>query len=230
MWTELLDDFRIDQADRRTWFQPPRSLCKAKWDPLQGAIATDALIGSIDALLGPASWQVPTNWGVVLVTFPDRTRDEWSIPSAGWHYDFDAHANATGIGGLLVFTFFSCVEPRGGGTLIVEGSHRLVRRFVGSLPPGEGPVDHQTVRRRFLRHDPWLRALTGAAPSPADRTAFLMREGEAASIPLRVVEVMGEPGDVVLCHPLMLHVAAQNAAREPRFMRSQRICAEPGVA
>ena len=108
--------------------------------------------------------------------------------------------------------------------MIVEGSHRLLRHFASSLPPDEGPSDHQSVRRRFLRHDPWLRALTGAAASPSDRTDFFMREREASSGSLRVVEMTGEPGDVILCHPLMLHVAAQNAGAIPRFMRSQRIC------
>jgi ectoine hydroxylase-related dioxygenase (phytanoyl-CoA dioxygenase family) len=40
---------------------------------------------------------------------------------------------------------------------------------------------------------------------------------------------IGEPGDVVLCHPLILHVAAQNASDTPRFMRSQRICVDARV-
>jgi hypothetical protein len=224
MWEELLDDFGIDQADRGTWYQPRCSLRRAKWDPLQRAIATDILVGAIDALLGPAPWRLPTNWGVVLTTFPNLTRDEWSVPSAGWHYDFDVDANLMGIGGLQVFSFFSRVEPRGGGTLIVEGSHRLLRRFASSLPPDAGRSDHQALRQRFLRQDPWLRALTGVAASPADRIDFFMRESDTADVPLRVVEMTGEPGDVFVCHPLMLHVAAQNAASVPRFMRSQRIC------
>src|SRR5262245_66515866 len=49
MWTELLEDFGIDQDDRGTWHQPRCSLRRAKWDPLQRAIATDVLVGAIDA-------------------------------------------------------------------------------------------------------------------------------------------------------------------------------------
>ena len=226
MWAELLEDFGIDESDRGTWYQPRRSLRRAKWDPLQAAIATDVLVGAIAALLRPASWRLPTNWGAVLITFPNRSRDDWGVPSDGWHYDFDAHENATSVRGLTVFTFFSTVEPRGGGTLIVEGSHLLLRRFVSSLPPDERRSDHQALRRRFLRHDPWLRALTGVAEPPPDRIRRFMQEGEAGTVPLRVVELTGDPGDVILCHPLMLHVSAQNGASVPRFMRSQRICAE----
>jgi len=225
MWTELLEDYGIDRNDRHTWYQPGRSLRRAKWDPLQSAIATDLLVGAIDALLRPASWRLPTNWGVVLITFPNRTHDDWNVPSGGWHYDFDAHENATSISGLTVFTFFSTVGPRGGGTLIVEGSHLLLRRFVSSLPPEEQRSAHQVLRSRFLRHEPWLRALTGVAEPPGDRIRRFMQESAAESVPLRVVELIGDPGDVILCHPLMLHVSAQNAADVPRFMRSQRICA-----
>src|SRR5262249_54185181 len=63
MWTELLEDYAIDQQDRRSWCQPRRSLRRAKWDPLQSAIATDRLVGAIDVLLHPAPWRVPRNWG-----------------------------------------------------------------------------------------------------------------------------------------------------------------------
>lgn len=225
MWAELQADFGIDSENRDTWYQPQRSLRGAKWDPLQRAIATDALVGAIDALLGPGRWQLPTNWGVVLVTFPDRTRAEWTLPTSGWHYDFDLHDNATAPSGLQVFTFFSSVASRGGGTLIVEGSHRLLRRFSESLSPDERRSDHQALRRRFLRHDPWLRALAGARSAPEDRIGYFMRETrEVMGVPVRVVELTGEPGDATLCHPLMLHVSAPNLSDTPRFMRSQRIC------
>jgi hypothetical protein len=230
MWAELQEYFAIDREDRDTWCQPQRSLRGAKWDPLQRAIASDSLVGAIDEVLGPARWKLPTNWGVVLVTFPCRTRDEWTLPTSGWHYDFDLHDNASSPSGLLVFTFFSAVGARGGGTLIVEGSHRLLRRFAESLSPNERRAEHQVLRRRFLRHDPWLRALTEAGGAPRDRIGYFMRETqEVRGVPVRVVELTGDPGDAILCHPLMLHVSAPNQSDTPRFMRSQRICMNGGI-
>jgi len=227
MWVELRKDFGIERDDRNTWYQPRRSLRGAKWDPLQRAIATEPLVGAIDALLGPVRWHVPTNWGVVLVTFPDRTQGEWILPTSGWHYDFDLRDNATSLSGLFVFTFFSTVGPRGGGTLIVEGSHRLLRRFGEELSPDERPGDHRRFRRRFLQHDPWLKALAGAGPGPKDRIGYFMRETqEVRGIPVRVTVLTGQPGDAVLCHPLILHVGAPNGSDNPRFMRSQRICGD----
>lgn len=224
MWAELRDQFGIDRDDRRTWYQPRRSLRRAKRDPRQSIIATQPLVEAIGTLLGPRHWRLPSNWGVVLVTFPDHTREEWSLPRAGWHYDFDLRDNITSVRGLLVFTFFSAVEPRGGGTLIVEGSHRLLRRFGDSLSPDAWQAGHLQLRRRFLRHHPWLRSLSGAGAEPMDRRAHFTRETDVGGIPVRVTELTGQPGDAILCHPLMLHVAAPNHSDTPRFMRSQRIC------
>jgi ectoine hydroxylase-related dioxygenase (phytanoyl-CoA dioxygenase family) len=34
-----------------------------------------------------------------------------------------------------------------------------------------------------------------------------------------VVELTGEPGDMVFCHPVMVHCAAPNRGTRPRFMR-----------
>jgi hypothetical protein len=63
-------------------------------------------------------------------------------------------------------------------------------------------------------------ALTGRAPSPGDRiAAFMDRETTVEGVPLRVVELTGEPGDMVFCHPVMVHCAAPNRGVWPRFMR-----------
>ena len=162
MWAELREDIGIDRSDRRTWWQPMRSLRRAKRDPLQDA--------------------------------------------------------------------FSVVEPRGGGTLIVEGSRRLLRQLHAELSPSERQLPQRLLRKRFLRFDPWLEALTGSGKghAPDDRiTHFMQETREVRGVPVRVVELTGEPGDAVLCHPLILPAAAPNRLAVPRFMRSQRICEEP---
>lgn len=78
----------------------------------------------------------------------------------------------------------------------------------------------ERLRERFHHADPWLMALTGQAPSPADRiAAFMDRETTVEGINLRVVELTGEPGDMVFCHPVMVHCAVPNRGTRPRFMR-----------
>jgi hypothetical protein len=59
-------------------------------------------------------------------------------------------------------------------------------------------------------------ALKGHAPSPADRiAAFMDSETIVEGVPLRA----GEPGDMVFCHPVMVHCVAPNRGTRPRFMR-----------
>ena len=44
-------------------------------------------------------------------------------------------------------------------------------------------------------------------------------EALVEGVPLRVVELTGEPGDMVFCHPLLVHCGAPNRGAWPRFMR-----------
>ena len=59
-----------------------------------------------------------------------------------------------------------------------------------------------------------------ATLTPADRIAAFM-DGETVvdGVPLRVVELTGEPGDMVFCHPAMVHCRAPNRGTYPRFTR-----------
>ena len=108
-------------------------------------------------------------------------------------------------------SFIGSVGPRGGGTLILSGSPRLLIEQERRLTASERRGSIATLRDRFHRSHPWLMALTGSAPSPADRiAAFMDRETLVDGVPLRVVELTGEPGDMVFCHPVMVHCVAPN--------------------
>jgi hypothetical protein len=118
--------------------------------------------------------------------------------------------------GLFVVSFIGPVAPRGGGTLIISGSPRLLIK----RPVSEQREFGASLWERFHRSHPWLMALTGLAPSPEDRiAAFMDEESIIDGVPLRVAELTGEPGDMVFCHPLMVHCKAPNRGTRPRFMR-----------
>jgi hypothetical protein len=104
--------------------------------------------------------------------------------------------------------------------VIISGSPRLLIQQQRRLPPGRPRESGARLWERFHRCDPWLRALTGQAPSPAARiAAFMDAETTVDGVPLRVAELTGEPGDMVFCHPVMVHCAAPNRDTRPRFMR-----------
>ena len=217
-WSELADTHGIRRDDRSSWHQITGNLKAAKRDPTQASILTETVRGVFDDLLGPGTWPPPKDWGLTIVTLPEP--GNWELPTHFWHYDNPCEPHLDRLRGLFVVSFIGSVAPRSGGTLILSGSPRLLiqqerrssadqRRGLGSKPWA-----------RFNRSHPWLMALTGQAPSPTDRiAAFMDRETVVDGVPLRVVELTGEPGDMVFCHPAMVHCAAPNRGAWPRFMR-----------
>jgi hypothetical protein len=226
-WQELADTHGIRRDDRSSWRQIPGNLKAAKRDPAQRAILTETVGGVFDDLLGAGTWSPPKDWGVTLVTFPEPGEPTepgepggWAPPPRFWHWDNPLEPHLDRPRGLFVVSFIGPVAPRGGGTLVLSGSPRLLIQQVSALSPDQRHGLGFKPWEWFHRSHPWLMALTGKAPSPADRiAAFMSEETIVEGVPLRVVELAGEPGDMVFCHPLMVHCAAPNRGARPRFMR-----------
>jgi hypothetical protein len=217
-WRELEDAHGIRRDDRSSWRRLPGDLKAAKRDPQQAKILTERVRGVFDDLLGQGAWRPPRDWGRPLVTFPEP--GAWDLPTGQWHWDNPCELHLDRPRALFVVSFIGSVEPRGGGTLILSGSPRLLIQQERELPASERPGSIATLRERFRRSHPWLMALTGQAPSPDDRIgAFMDRETVVDGVPVRVVELTGQPGDMVFCHPVMVHSPAPNRDTRPRFMR-----------
>jgi len=217
-WSELADTRGIRRDDQSSWRNAPGNLKAAKRDPAQAGILTETVSGVFDDLLGAGTWSPPRNWGVTLVTFPEP--GGWEPPTRLWHWDNPCEPHLDGPSGLFIVTFIGPVAPRGGGTLILSGSPRLLVQQERRLPADQRRALGGSPWERFGRSHPWLMALTGQAPSPADRiAAFMDSETAVEGIPLRVVELTGEPGDMVFCHPAIVHCRAPNHGAYPRFMR-----------
>ena len=174
-------------------------LARGEWSaagrrhPIQAKIfLTERVRGVFDDLLGKAAWSPPKDWGRAIVTFPGP--GAWQVPTRFWHWDNPGELHLDRPRGLFVVSFIGPVAPRSGGTLILSGSPRLL--IQQERDPVASPWD------RFGRSHPWLMALMGQAPSPADRiAAFMGRETIVEGVPLRVVELTGKPGEWFLPSP-----------------------------
>jgi hypothetical protein len=218
MWRELEDAHGIRPDDRSSWRPITGDLKAAKRDPIQARILTERVRGILDDLLGQAAWSPPRDWGRALVTFPEP--GAWDVPAGHWHWDNPCDLHLDHPRGLFVVSFIGPVAPRSGGTVILSGSPRLLIQQERQLPASQRRGSIAVLRERFCRSGPWLMALTGQAPSPAGRiAAFMDAETIVEGVPLRVVELTGEPGDMVFCHPVMVHCVAPNRGARPRFMR-----------
>jgi len=104
------------------------------------------------------------------------------------------------------FAFLNAVRPRGGGTLALTGSHRLVAPYLN-----RGAAFRMGRVRTELATHPWLRGLWEPGDGSGDRIQRYMNDGA-------VVEMTGDPGDVILMHCDCFHAAAPNRLAEPRMM------------
>jgi len=148
----------------------------------------------------------------LLFTLPNA--ESWTVPHSIWHLDIP-RLPKSGILGVQVFTFLDTVEPGGGGTLVVAGSHRL-------LNTGEH-IRSKNVKRR-LKREPYFRDLM--SKDVTDRAGFMQRLGSVDDVQLQVVELYGRPGDVYLMDMRMLHTLAPNASSVPRMMLTHRFLLE----
>jgi hypothetical protein len=84
-----------------------------------------------------------------------------------------------------------------------------------------GPVRSAQVRDRLKAEHPWFARLL-TAPT-ADLRAFINIEAQVGSRSVRLEEMTGAPGDLIIMHPAVLHGTAHNALDRPRIMLTEWI-------
>lgn len=177
-----------------------------------GALSA-ALTSNVEAALADLSDGDPfvALSGTSLLLFSAPTNDAWSVPHGTWHLDLPRMPDVDYLG-AQVFGFLMPVEAHAGGTLVLEGSHRLCN--------DEGFLRSREVKERFARA-PEMRALFDARHE--DRAALVDATFEVAGVELRIRELTGEPGDVWFMDLRVLHAAAPNAGDVPRLMFTERM-------
>lgn len=221
LWEGLEAVHGIRRDAPETWTRPmPRRLQALSRAGAFRELAAPTLLAAADAILGVGTWDPPRHWGAPLPVFP--TPGPWRLPARMWHLDAPVRGGLGPRFGTKALCLLAPVRRRGGGTLLLEGSHRLAARTVEEAA-GRDAGRSADVRRRLARVHPWLGALF-SRDDRSDRVRRFMEEGcTVEGVPLRVVEVTGEAGDVVFFHPWLLHDAAPNCARTPRLMLGQSL-------
>ena len=140
----------VAEDDPATWASADvTGLTEAiKRDRVFAALGSPVVRGAVDDLLRRDAWDPPREWGTILIHFPSQSRP-WVLPARSWHTDYGWDRDPEPLFGVKVFAFIAPVRPRGGGTLVITGSHRVVARFAASLPPPGGAGPRALARARI---------------------------------------------------------------------------------
>jgi ectoine hydroxylase-related dioxygenase (phytanoyl-CoA dioxygenase family) len=178
----------------------------------------DAVRAALAAVFGPSQWRQPNPGAQVLLTLPSP--GEWVLP-ATWHMDCGFEQPSWPVHGVKLFAFFGEVGPKGGGTMVLPGSHRVVDKYRRSLPPGTG--GGMANWHRLLRQHPFLAQLLNGDRMSDGGRLLVGQLGDVDGVPVEVRELTGKPGDVVITHLHVYHAASPNVSGVPRQMLGKAI-------
>lgn len=172
---------------------------------------------TLDDILGSDNWQRPTRWGSLLIAFPE-SQQRWELPYGSWHLDLPVSHLLEPLFAVRLFTCLQTLHHGGGATLAVAGSHLLVDSLVRES--NNHRYRSAEVRTALIRACPWMNALCSRSDT-ADRIGrFMDSSTTVQGAELRVIEMTGEPGDIFLVHPLLLHAPSINCSNVPRMVLS----------
>lgn len=178
----------------------------------------DALARAVDRVFGGGVWtQIEGELGGVAMPnlpCPGARRRACGV---AWHVDVPTPPGSPPCRMILGYAFLDLVEPGGGATVVIAGSHRRLAAIADRLA---APIAHNDALGVLARAEPWFAEIV-------EREEFgdgCVSEG----IPLRAVELAGEPGDIVLLDPRCLHTISANVSRRARLvMRLTCVAASP---
>jgi len=189
-------------------------------------IATPAVCEALDSLFGTRKWKQPERRLSMLVAFPEST-EPWDVPSQGWHLDYPIVRGLEGNYAVRIFVSLVKLSHSGGGTLFIAGSHRLMQRILANKTAEK--IRSADARRAMIRSSPWAKALFSLDGKTDRVRRFINGSTTIDKQEVRAVEMTGEPGDVFLTHPALLHSPSTNCSSEPRIVLSGSVYRDPSI-
>jgi hypothetical protein len=187
----LWRDTGCDPHDPATWTKPVVRLGDYAQEPFRLAANTPRLHAAFDQIVGAGRWIPRPSLG----TFPIRFPSADDPGDAGWHVDGSYY----GDDGSLRLN----VTSRGRALLML-----FLFSDVG--------IDDAPTRIRVGSHLDVPRLLEPAGDAGLSFLELAEKLDLGTRRPLAFA--VGEPGDVYLCHPFLVHAAQTHRGSAPRFM------------
>lgn len=217
IWSDFESRTQLRRNDPATWPTggPGFNLQSLKGHPVfDPVVRNDALRVALDGIFG--AWTPPRRKATrLLVTFP--TPEPWVLP-AEWHLDGSFLIPTEPVRSVQLWGLLDRVEPCGGGTLLLAGSHRLVEKYArGDLSEARRPGNGENWKRFMMSH-PALHAIARGGTPEHPRRELLGEPHEVDGVRVQAIEVSGDPGDLFISHGATYHCVAPNTTRRPRLM------------
>jgi hypothetical protein len=221
--------FRRDQPE--TWTMPDAAavihpvLVQMANAGVFAAALSPAVESLLDDVFGEQGWLAPRLPPRPLgLLFPTPGRP-WSVPTRNWHLDFGpgrSSDEAQRPERVRLFAYLSSVKPGGGGTFYVAGSHRAVGLVASDMWTTRERVTSSMVVKRLKRESDWFAGLCSKGQEDPGRVSRFMHDGATfRDVPVRVAEMTGEPGDVLIWRFNLLHATpSSNRLETPRLVLS----------
>ena len=210
LWDDLSKRRGVKRADPSTWGTAPWGGFRGV-APLLDQIGTPRLTAALSVVLGSDEWRFGKRMGAILAGPPVGHAAAWRPTARTWHFD-----GGLGESGVMFFALFARLEPHEGGTMLLEGSHHLVEHFHSEIRAEDRSLSHSELQARLIDRYDLLHELTRREPLDPTQPSFL--EGRPwQTTRLRVVDVCGEPGDVLVCKLNLLHAPPTYVGPQPRF-------------
>lgn len=181
-----------DPSDPSTWTEPVVRLPGLASAPFVAAANTSVLHGAFDQLVGAGAWLPRRTLGTIPVRFPheaDPGDDGWHVEASFVGPQGDMRVDLGSRGRALLMLFlFSEVGEDDAPTRIRVGSHL-------DVPP--------LLEAYGLEGRDWMDACQAAVQATKSHEVRL---------------ATGQPGDVYLCHPFLVHAAQRHQGTRPRLM------------
>lgn len=158
------------------------------------SLFTDELLNVVNSL---ANKKLTPTQPQILLSFPHKT--DWSLNNLNWHLDLTPPKEDQ-IPGIQAFLLIDDVQPNGGATLALAGSHKL-------------PYTSRTKNAHEA-----LRQNSDFAVNPEKYREPQVIEG----VQIQIIEMSGRAGDVFLMDLRVLHSPSINAQRNIRMMTTSR--------
>ena len=207
-WSVLKRDHEIEQSDPSTWRQLPHGYIRTAHSDFRIHLESEApraLAAQADIVGGRT--RLPQNGSRlgfssgIISNFCVDAFPAWKPPNPkqnGWHKDgwHFRHFLDSPEQGLLTVPLYTEILPKSGGTFIAKDSIAHVARLLAAYPQG----------------------------FHADSV-----QGSGYLIPYLIEqcsefeELIGEPGDMVILHPFMMHRVSINPTDRPRFIANNAV-------